>query len=303
MKKSFIALFVLSIFPYALLADPLPLNPYDKDNTKIKAPVYSRLRPFYYPQKDKDGAYILAEATTYNEGTNYYIIDGHLYMEFISFFLYIPSTKTLPKPEIIDFWVDGEKYLDFRKQTLDKFRVHPNDGENYSISCGKDKSVKFTKKIIPSTLGAESSSYYQVTWMDHDVEYPFTLEECPVDIDHMTEKYFSYCDNNILYYDRSEFYLQDGKPKWKAGIFFCDLKNRTRGIYASTINHTYPHNPMGIPGTDWIIYAKQFDDGEHKDQITNQLVVRKKLTQEQADIAVKEYQEWKKSLQQEQTKK
>lgn len=303
MKKLFIALFVLSIFPYALLADPLPLNQYDKDTKKIKTPASSRYRPFYYPQKDKDSAFVLAEATEYDEGTNYYIIDGHLYMEFINFFLYIPSTKTLPKPEIIDFWVDGEKYLDFRKQTLDKFRVHPNDGENYSISCGKDKSVKFTKKIIPSTLGGESSSYYQVTWMDHDVEYPFTLEECPVDIDHMTEKYFSYCDNNILYYDRSEFYKQDGKPKWKAGIFFCDLKNRTRGIYASTINHTYPHNPMGIPGTDWIIYTKQFDDGEHQDQITNQLVVRKKLTQEQADIAVKEYQEWKKSLQQEQTKK
>ena len=84
MKNILIALFVLSIFPSTIFADPLPLNPYDKDNTKIKAPVYSRLRPFYYPQKDKDGAYILAEATTYNEGTNYYIIDGHLYMEFIS---------------------------------------------------------------------------------------------------------------------------------------------------------------------------------------------------------------------------
>ena len=303
MKKLFITLFVLSIFPSTIFADPLPLNPYDQDNTKIKAPVYSRFRPFYYPQKDKDGAYILAETTAYNEGTDYYIIDGHLYMEFISFFLYIPSTKALPKLEIIDFWVDGEKYRDFRKQTLDKFRVHPNDGKNYSISCGKDKSVKFTKKIIPSTLGGESSSYYQVTWINNGTEYPFELEECPVDIDDLTEKYFSYCDDNILYYDRSEFYKQDGKPKWKAGIFFCDLKNRTRGIYAATIDHTYPHNPMGLPGTDWIIYAKQFDDNEHKDQISNQLVVRKKLTQEQADIAAKEYQKWKESISKEQNKK
>ncbi len=302
MKKLFIALFVVSIFPSALFADPLPLNQYD-ENKKIKAPVYSRFRPFYYPKKDRDGAYILAEATEYDEGISYYTIDGHLYMEFISPFLYIPSTEPLPQPEIIDFWVDGEKYRDFRKQTLDQFRVHPNDGENHSISCGENKSVKFTEQIIPSTPGEESSSYYQVTWIDHGTEYPFTLEECPVDIDHLTEKYFSYCDDNILYYDGAEFYKQDGKPKWKMGIFFCDLKNRTRGIYASTIDHTYPHNPRGIPGTDWIIYAKQFYDGEHKDQITNQLVVRKKLTQKQADKAVKEYQKWKESLQKEKQKK
>ena len=99
MKKLFIALLFLSIFPVFAGADPLPVNPFDKENKKIDAPVSARFRPFYYPQKDSNGAYILAEMTRYNEGTGYYTIDGNLYMTFADFFLHISSAQMLPKNE------------------------------------------------------------------------------------------------------------------------------------------------------------------------------------------------------------
>lgn len=296
MKRLFIALFVLSMFPSAILADPLPLNQYDKDNKKIKASVYSRFRPFYYPKKDSDGAFVLGEVTAYNEGTDYYIIDGHLYMTFVSFSLYIPSTKTLPRPEIIDFGGYGEKHTDFREQTLDKFRVQPVDGKTFTLSCGGNKSVRFTYK---------QSVYSTVTWIDDGKEYPFTLEECPIGTDYMTYRTFAYCDNNILYYDGDEDLSNIPKDKRISGIFFCDLKNRTRGAYAVKLRADHdvlwPYNPMGIPGTNWIVYTKESHD--EKENAIEQLVVRAKLTQEQADKAAKEYQERLQLLQKEQAKK
>lgn len=286
MKKSFIALFVLSIFPSTIFTDPLPLNGFDENQNKIKAPVYSRFRPFYYPQKDKDGAYILAEATADNEGTEYYLIDGYLYMNFVDFSLYIPSTKTLPKPEIIDFLEYNNAYQNFREKTLKNFQIHPTNATKFTLSCGLGKSVVF----MPQT-----DLYSKVTWIDNGKKYPFTLEECPIFTDYQTNRSFAYCDNNILYYDGDENLVGVPKDERVSGIFFCDLKNRTRGTYAvspiADKNDLWPYNPMGIPGTDWIIYAKQFDDNEHKDQISNQLVIRKKLTQEQADKAAKEYQD------------
>ncbi len=298
MKKLFIALFVVSVFPSALFADPLPLNGFDVRHDKIKAPVYSRLRLSYYPQKDENGAYTLAELTTDNEGTEYYLIDGHLYMDFVGFTLYIPSTKTLPRPEIIDFWEYDNAYQNFYEKTLRNFRVHPTNATQFTLSCGNGKSVLF----IPQT-----ELYSKITWIDDGHEHPFTLEECPVSTDYQTSRSFAYCDDNILYYDGDENLSGVPADKRVSGIFFCDLKNRTRGAYAVSPvvdkNDLWPYNPMGVPGTDWIIYAKQFDDGEHKDQITNQLVVRKKLTQKQADKAAKEYQKRLKSFKKENTKK
>ena len=266
------------------MADPLPLSSFDEDNKKIKAPVSARFRPFYYPKKDNDGAYIFAEVPRYNEGTEYYMIDGYLYMNLLDFFLYIPSTKTLPQIEIIDFWQYNNAYQDFRKQTLDKFRVHPINGETFTLSCGNNKYVKFTH---------EHDFYSKVTWIDNGKEYPFTLKECPVFTDYMTDRSFAYCDDHILYYDGDEFFLDIPKEQQVSGIFFCDLKNRTRGIYAA-INVTdktnlWPYNPMGVPNTNWIIYLKTTSDKQENS--IEQLVARPKLTQEQADKAAKEYQD------------
>ena len=296
MKKLFIALLFVSIFPLSASADPLPLNQYDRNKKEIKAPVYTRFRPFYYPQQDPDGAYILAEATAYNEGTSYYIIDENLYMSFEDFFLYIPSTKTLPQLEILDFWVTGEEYRNFRKETLDKFRVHPTNATKFTLSCGPNKSVTF----IPNT-----ALYSKVTWVDNGKEYPLTLRECPISTDYMTDRSFAYCDDNILYYDGDEFFSDIPEDQQVSGIFFCDLKNRTRGTYAvkplNDKERLWPYNPMGIPGTNWIIYAKESFD--KRENALEQLVVRPKLTPKQADKAAKEYQQRLEKFQKEKQKK
>ena len=291
MKKSFIALLFVSIFPLSAIADPLPLNQFDKADEKIKAPVYARFRTFSYPKQDSDNAYILGEFTERNEGSNYYVVDNELFIDFgnLQLFHLIPNDP-LPVLEQLQLWQSQPS--DFAQNFLNQNEVHHTDGKNFMLSCGKNKFVKFIRS---------KTFYYQITWIDNDKEYPFNLEECPITVDYMTDRTFAYCDDNILYYDGDEFFLNIPKQQQVRGIFFCDLKNRRRGIYAARLNTDkdwVPYNPIGIPQTDWIFYA-QTNANKHIDQ----LVVRPKLTQEQADKAAQEYQQRLEKFQKDKQKK
>lgn len=293
MKHLFVALLCFLCWTQGW-ADSLPLNQFDKRFPALKEHnVFARFRVFSAPQQDEDGAYILGEYTSYNEGTFYYVLDGHLYMDFTSTLFHIMPMQPLPVLESFHFWpVTGDDYED---SFFPNAKVPPMDGRNFTLSCGDNSFVQFTKKIEPGKPGMENDIYYLITWTENGQTHTFSHEETfiyPLDA---PPGRFAFCDGNILYFDGADV----PSVRWdkaRRGIFFYDLKNRRRGVYSATPykqgekKEFYSYNPIGIPGTDWMLYLK--GNEENSVDVLEQVVVRKRLTQAQADQASWEYRLW-----------
>ena len=290
--KHLLVLFLLSISWLSGQADPLPTN--QKDKPKGTDPiVYSRLRAFNTPKQDENGAYVLGEFTYANEWTDYYVRENNLYIDWSgTLYLHLIPAEPLPILESFQLWHDDGS--NFKKQFLKESSIPHLDGKDFSLSCGKNSSVEFIKQTQKGAPGEENDVFYKIIWYKDGKQHTFARGECPVPVIDFPPGQFAYCDENILYYDGFDDFPWPGRNKARRGIFFCDLKNHTRGVYAATPyemkekSALYPYNPIGIPGTNWIFYLQDSDGSDYK----SQLVVRPKLTQEQAEKAAREYQKF-----------
>lgn len=294
MKHLFVAL-LCSLCWVQGWADSLPLNQFDKRFPALKKHnVFGRFRVFSAPQQDKDGAYILGESTSYNEGTFYYILDGHLYIDFSGTLFHIMPMQPLPALEGFHFYpVTSNNYGNIFSPNA---KVQEMNGQNFTLPCGDNSFVQFTEKIEPGKPPSmENIIYYLITWTENGKTHTFSHEETFIYPMDAPPGRFAFCDGNILYFDGADA-PSVSWDKARRGIFFYDLKNRRRGVYSATPfeqgekKEFYAYNPIGIPGTDWMLYLKENDESEKNS--LEQVVVRKRLTQAQADKAAWEYRLW-----------
>lgn len=287
--KHLFTLFLLSVSWLSGQADPLPTNQEDTPKGS-KTVVYSRFRTFHMLKPDENGAYVLGEFTYPNEWTDYYVREDNLYFNCNGTFFHLTPAEPLPILESFYIWQDKDR--EFEQEFLRAFAIPHLDGSNFSLPCGKNSSVEFTEQIRENAPGEENDLFYKITWHQDGESHTFPREECPVPVIDFPPGQFAYCNNDILYYDGFDDFPWPGRNKARRGIFFCDLKNHTRGVYAATPYATedksalYPYNPIGIPGTNWIFYLQ---DSEHV-PYKSQLVIRPELTPEQAEKASKAYQ-------------